>query len=147
MAKKKDDKLFIRLHDGMPDHPKIEGLSDKAFRLLVETWCWCSRHTTDGHVVATSWAKRGTPAARKELTVAGLFEDDLAGGVIAHDWDDWQRTADEIKEAQQQKKDAGAFGAHIKWHVKRSVVEPECEFCQRNSATNGTRIAGATDER
>lgn len=125
----RDDRLWIRLHDGMPDHPKIEGLSDKAFRLLISTWCWCSRNRTDGHVVVASWTKRGTPAARRELIAAGLVEDDLAGGVIVHDWDDWQRTAEQIEEFKQRKRDAGAHGAHERWHVKRGLRDPSCEYC------------------
>lgn len=127
---KKDDRIYIRMHVGMPEHPKIEGLSDKAFRLLVEAWCWCGRNPqTNGRITAASWAKRGTPKARAELIAAGLYDDDLAGGVIAHDWDDWQRTWDEIQQFKDDKKDAGAFGAHKRWHVKRKILDPACEFC------------------
>lgn len=133
MPAKKDDRLFMRVHIGMPEHPKIEGLSDRAFRLLVETWCWCARNPqTNGQVPRSSWAKRGTPNARRELIDADLFDDDLSGGAIAHDWDDWQRTWEEIQEAKAEKKDAGAFGAHKRWHVKKSVREPSCEFCFPN---------------
>jgi hypothetical protein len=30
----RDDRTYITVHDGMPDHPKVEGLSDAAFRYL-----------------------------------------------------------------------------------------------------------------
>jgi hypothetical protein len=127
---KKDDRLFIRLHIGMPEHPKIEGLSDKAFRLLIETWCWAGRNPqTNGHIAKASWTKRGTPKARLELIAAGLFDDDLDRGAIVHDWDDWQRTWAVIQEAKAEKRDAGAFGAHKRWHLNKGIREAECEFC------------------
>ena len=130
MPAKKDPRLFIRLHIGMPEHPKIEGLSDKAFRVLVETWCWGGRNPqTDGRIGRTSWTKRGTPKARRELIDAGLFDDDGDGGAIVHDWDEWQRTWEEIQEAKTEKADAGAFGAHKRWHLQRKINEPECEYC------------------
>lgn len=135
---KKDDRLFIRMHIGMPEHPKIEGLSDKAFRLLVETWCWCGRNPkTNGHIAKPSWAKRGTPRARRELIDSGLFDDDLTGGAIAHDWDDWQRTWEEIQEAKAEKRDSGAFGAHTRWHVNKGIRESACEYCNPKATAIG----------
>ena len=43
-----DRRTYITVHDGMPEHPKVDALSDKAFRALVGLWCWCSRNLTDG---------------------------------------------------------------------------------------------------
>jgi hypothetical protein len=138
MPAKKDDRLYIRMHIGMPEHPKIEGLSDKAFRVLVETWCWCGRNPqTDGHIVNASWIKRGPKRALTELITAGLFDDDLDGGAIVHDWDDWQRTWDEIREFKETKSGSGAFGAHKRWHVQRGVRDPGCEFCGRMAPAIG----------
>jgi hypothetical protein len=143
MARKKTDQLFIRVHENMPEHPKIEPLSDRAFRLIVETWCWCARNRTDGHVPVASWLKRGTAKARAELVAAGLVDDDLTGGVIVHDYDDWQRTAAEINAASEVKSAAGSEGAHIKWHVRRGEHQPSCTYCQ----TDSKAIAGAINER
>ena len=132
---KKDDRLFIRMHIGMPEHPKVEGLSDKAFRALVEAWCWCGRNPqVNGSIPKSSWTKRGTPAARRELLAAGLFTDDGADGVQVHDWESWQRTWDEIRESKQEKADAGAFGAHKRWHVDRKQRAEGCEFCYPKAA-------------
>jgi HNH endonuclease len=33
----RDDRTYITVHDGMPEHPKVEGLSDAAFRLLIKS--------------------------------------------------------------------------------------------------------------
>ena len=45
-----DYRLFIKIHNGFPEHPKTGGLSDRAFRNLIELWCYCSRNLTDGIV-------------------------------------------------------------------------------------------------
>jgi hypothetical protein len=108
-----DDRTYIRLHDGMPDHPKIEGLSDRAFRLLIDTWCWCSRHLTDGKVPAKVWTKRGTPASRRELTEAGLAEQ-VGDTILMHDYLEHQRSADEVAEMRAKRAEAGRKGGKAK---------------------------------
>ena len=126
---KKIDQPFIRVHENMPEHPKVDPLSDKAFRLLVETWCWTKRTKTNGHVLASVWRKRGTPKARQELLDAGLVEDDLTGGVIVHDFDDWQMTTVEIEEVRQAQTEHATLAAHERWHVKRGIRSTECPLC------------------
>jgi len=101
---------WIKVHERMPEHPKIEGLSDRAFRVLVETWCWSRRNHTDGHVKAAVWAKRGTPAARRELVAAGLA-DPTADGIVMHDWLDWQKSAEALAALSATRAAAGAKGA------------------------------------
>lgn len=129
---KKVTRYYIRVHENMPEHPKVEGLSDKAFRLLMETWCWSKRTRSDGHIKAASWVKRGTVKARAELIAAGLFDDDLTGGAIIHDWDDWQQTNEEIEIISEVKSAAGSRGGHIKWHVNRGQSDPHCAHCQND---------------
>lgn len=126
---KKIDRPFIRVHENMPEHPKIEPLSDKAFRLLVETWCWAKRTGTNGHVRDDVWKRRGNAKARAELMQAGLVDDDLFGGVIVHDFDDWQMTTDDIAEQSEQ----AARAAHERWHVKEHKPNPDCAHCKAHS--------------
>lgn len=109
MTRTRDTRTYITVHDGMPDHPKIYGLSDAAFRTLVEAWCWCSRNQTDGHINAAAWKKCGTPAARKGLIAEGLAEV-TPDGVYMHDYTEHQRTADEIAEHRAKKAEAGRKG-------------------------------------
>lgn len=122
-----DKRTYIRVHDAMPEHPKVEALSDKAFRLLMETWCWCSRHQTDGRIAAAVWAKRGTKKVRDELTTAGLVEIH-EGYVLMHDYLEHQRSAEQIAEAIEKKRVGGLLGTHRRWH-RNGVVDPTCEFC------------------
>ncbi|QWF81151.1 hypothetical protein [Amycolatopsis sp. CA-230715] len=128
MSAPTDDRTYIRVHDGIEDHPKIVALSDKAFRLLITTWAWCSKHRTDGRVPAAVWRKRGTAKARAELVTAGLVD----GGADApemHDYLQHQRSAAEIALRVEAKRAGGRIGNHIRWHVARGVVDRQCEHC------------------
>lgn len=123
-----DERTFIRVHDGMPDHPKVEGLSDKAFRALLTEWCWCSRQLTDGKIPAGRWRKQ--PAkVRRELVSSGLVEELAGGDVQMHDYLEWQRSAAEVAELKAAKSRGGSWGNHVRWHEDRHVRDPGCEHC------------------
>lgn len=123
-----DERTYIRVHDGIEDHPKTAALSDKAFRLLVTTWGWCSRHRTDGRVPVAVWKKRGTKGARDELERAGLVEPG-EGHMVMHDYLEHQRSAELIAEKVEAKKRGARLGNHRRWHEERGIYDPACEFC------------------
>lgn len=125
----KDSRTYIRVHDGMPDHPKIEPLSDAAFRLLVSTWCWNSRYLTDGHVPAATRAKRGKAKVWDELIAAGLADVNEDGSLTMHHYTEHQRTAEEVQAIRDARAESGALGNHKRWHVARGVTDPECDHC------------------
>lgn len=67
---------YARLDDGFTDHPKIDRLSDGAFRLHVAGIVYSSRLLTDGFVPAASVQRlmpRFKPAYLKELAKAGIW--------------------------------------------------------------------------
>ena len=106
----RDPRTYITLHDGMPEHHKIEALSDKAFRALIDLWCWCSRSTSDGDVPEAVWLKRTkTPKVRAEL-LANLAEARPDGGVHMHDYLEHQRSRDEIAALREKRSRAGSLG-------------------------------------
>lgn len=148
-----DTRTYIRLHDGMPDHPKVDGLSDKAFRLLVESWCWCSRHLTDGHMPAATWRKRATAKARRELVDAGLVIVLDDGSVRFHDYLAHQRSAAEVAELKAARTQGGGYGAHKRWHLARGIVHPGCVHCRSNShgstyrSSHGSTYGSTHDEK
>ena len=110
----RDKRPFIMVTDTMPEHPKIEALSDAAFRLLVTTWCYCSRQLNDGRITRAAWNRRGTPKARRELEAERLVEDAGDGWVQVHDWSEHQRTAAEVQELSEKRAAAGAAGGKAK---------------------------------
>jgi hypothetical protein len=124
-----DARTYIKVHDGIMDHPKIEVLSDRAFRLLIGNWCWCARHLTDGKIPRSAWLKRGTPKARAELIAAKLAED-CGEFVVMHDYTEHQRSAAEVEAQRETKRRAGAIGNHQRWHTGPDATpDSACEYC------------------
>lgn len=76
---------WVRIDDTFDDNPKVEDLSDAAFRLYVTVLCWCSRHTTDGHVTLTVARRRGTTKTIRELLDANLWRE-APGGYDVNDF-------------------------------------------------------------
>lgn len=65
--------MWTRLDDNFPDHPKVVGLSDRAFRVHVTGLCYASRHLTDGFVpraAAKSWGRAVAELVEARLWVA-----------------------------------------------------------------------------
>lgn len=100
---------WVRIDDAMPEHPKIVGLSDTAFRMHISALCHCSRYLTDG--VFTERAFRAMTAnvprssrarARKELILARVWvqtrDDDGTLGYEIHDYAEYQPTRAEVLE-------------------------------------------------
>lgn len=144
-----DDRTYIRVHDGLDEHAKVAGLSDAAFRLLIESWCFCSRNLTDGRVAHALWKRRGTAKARRELIDAGLV-DEHDGHVEMHDYLEHQRSAEEVKLLKQTRGDSGSFGNHVKWHVIRRKAKSDCEFCRKygiDPIANGSQVRSQTDRK
>jgi hypothetical protein len=143
-----DDRTYIRVHDGMDEHPKVEPLSDAAFRLLMTGWFYCSRNRTDGQIRNVVWQKRGTAKARRELVEAGLVVPH-DGYVLMHDYLEHQRSAEEIRLLQDTRHDTGSYGNHVRWHVVRRRPKADCEHCQKDPdpIANGIANASQTDRK
>lgn len=137
-----DDRTYIRVHDGLDEHPKIEPLSDAAFRLLLRAWFYCSRNRTDGRISDAVWKRRGTAKARNELMAAGLVEQH-DGHVEMHDYLEHQRSAEEIRLLQETRGDTGSFGNHVRWHVVKRKPKKGCEHCDADRKAVANGIANA----
>lgn len=120
---------YIAVANTMPRHPKIECLSDKAFRLVVESWCYCSEQMTDGRIDGKKWARMGTPKARQEVVEAGLVDPLPGGDVAMHDYLTWQWSRAEILDRKASKKRGAEETNHKRWHSDREVIDPACALC------------------
>lgn len=100
---------WIRVDVLLPEHPKVEGLSDKAFRALIELWCYCGRQRTDGIVTERQW-KAVPVKARNELAAAGLADPMELGGAVMHGYTEHQRTREQIDELSLKRAEAGRKG-------------------------------------
>jgi hypothetical protein len=75
---------WIKLDDKCPDHPKVGGLSDRAFRAWVTAMCYSSAYLTDG-VLPAVLLQRVPAKVRAELLAAGLWVA-TDGEIVIHDY-------------------------------------------------------------
>lgn len=86
---------WIKLDDRAPRHPKVAGLSDRAFRLWIQGMCYASEFLTDG-ALPQAFLRTTPAAARRELLTAGLWFETPTGAVI-HDYLAHQTSRDDIE--------------------------------------------------
>ncbi len=94
---------WFHLDDNFPDHRKVAGLSDAAFRLHVAGLAYCSRGLTDGIIPADDvprLVRRYKPSARTELVDGGLWVESL-GHYLIHDYLDWNDSRERVMEKRQ----------------------------------------------
>lgn len=84
---------YLNLDDNFADHPKVDALSDGAFRLHVAGLCYCAKNTTDGVVDRRRVARLTSTYKRtqlSELMEVGLWMPH-ADGYAIHDYLDWNK--------------------------------------------------------
>ena len=107
------NRLFIKVHNGFPEHPKTAELSDKAFRHLIELWCFCSRNLNDGKLTETQLSKHLSKKTRQELVATG-FIDETPDGPRMHDYLDHQQSAQQVADLHERRAQAGSKGGRAK---------------------------------
>lgn len=63
---------WIKLDDKCPRHPKVAGLSDRAFRWWVQALCYASEFLTDG-LLPASFLRTVPARVKDELLTSGLW--------------------------------------------------------------------------
>lgn len=92
---------WVRLDDGMPDHPKMAGLTNAALGAFVRGLCYCARYLTDGVLPAGAAQRMMTNAEARALVAAGVLVD-REGAFVIHDYLDYQPSkADVLAEREQ----------------------------------------------
>ena len=89
---------MLMLDDNVNEHPKIEALSDRAFRGWHRALGWSARLQTDGRIPAhmpKTWQLR--PTHVEELVAIGLWDRNGDGGLVIHDYHDWQPPSDPVE--------------------------------------------------
>lgn len=85
---------YLNLDDHFAIHPKVDNLSDGAFRLHVSGLCYCAMNLTDG-VVERRRVSRLVPdynrSHLRELTAAEMWLT-RADGYEIHDYLDWNKS-------------------------------------------------------
>jgi hypothetical protein len=95
---------WVKIDDSFPNHPKIVGLSDKAFRIHISGLCYCGTYLTDGFVPMTIAARFANEDMQYivELTQAGLWrEAPQDNGFHIHDYLAHQTSKTQVEEKRQ----------------------------------------------
>jgi hypothetical protein len=110
---------WLRLDDQFHRHRKVAPLSDRAWRLHVTALLECCANLTDGRIdvrLPPTWpsAPRGKKLidAVLELETAGLWER-IEEGWIAHDFLDWNPSAEQAIAKRRARQDAGSKGGKL----------------------------------
>jgi len=107
---------WLKLDDGFPQHPKVMGLSDRAFRAHVTALCYAARYLTDG------WVPPGVVAPKdaRELVAAGLWHDTDNGWAI-NDFLAYNRDRASVQAERSAKQAAGRAGGLASGRSRREA--------------------------
>ena len=129
-----DGRPTIRITNTILEHPKVVGLTDRAFRSYIAALCYCSRQETDGRIPTSAARVIGPPKVVAELISAGLLA--LNGdGYSIHDYLRHQRSAGEIAAFRSARSADGKLGAHLRWHVAQRRRSKDCDYCLKEAET------------
>ncbi len=138
---------WIESHQQLGRHPKLKRLARNlnislpaAVGHLHYLWWWALDYAVDGNLsaydvydIADAALWDGEPEDFVQALLecgpgsqAGFLEE-TSGGLVLHDWYDYVGA---LLESRADSSEAGARGAHQRWHVKRGRFDPDCPFCQ-----------------
>ncbi len=137
--------IYLQLSVRFPDDAKVRALARygrnarPARDLYVQMCLYCKDNLSDGFVPVEQigiMAYPDSPAMGKK-DAAFLVEVGLIiptdGGWLVPGFLKRNRSRDSVKKRSEEKKRAAAKANHVRWHVERGEVKPECEWCQLGS--------------
>ena len=101
-----------------------------AWQLHLAAVFACKRAMTDGTITRRQLARVAPESltdiagAIDKLLGVGLFED-TGEVIIIRSWHRWNDSTEEIEGMSKK----GLEGNHVRWHVRRNLVDPQCQFC------------------
>jgi hypothetical protein len=91
------------------------GLSDAALAAWLKGVCYCGQWLTDGHIPAGAIKALARPKARSELEAAGLWIANGDGGIVVHDYLQWNPSREQFEAMKSKRSEAGKKGAKATW--------------------------------
>ena len=100
---------WVKIDDNFPDHPRVIGLSDAAFRTHLTAMCYSARYLTDGSIPSSALRSIGPRKCAQELEAAGLWQRTDHGWSI-RDYLDYNPSRASIEADRERKRQAGRLG-------------------------------------
>lgn len=135
MSQSGDYRLFIKVHNGFPEHRKTVGLSDRAFRNLVELWCYCSRNLTDGRVPKPYGNKILSRKSREEL-LSALYMIERDSEYEMLDYLEHQMSAADVADLREKRARAGSKGGKSKASGVASAIASAVANAKQTASKN-----------
>lgn len=135
----KDKRTYVKVHDGLPDHPKIIEAGGEAGWLYICGLSYASRQLTDG-VIPKRLVPRLTDGSKPEASASALLRVGLwhegehdcpncppAGpdAYVIHDYLDHQRSASEVADIRSKRAAAGQRGGKRSGESRRAASAAE----------------------
>ena len=132
-----NNKLFAKLGHGFADDPKIIGLSDKAFRVYVESLLYACSNMTDGFLDERVLRRYGWLEAAEELSSNDTQPSWLKaeGGYQIHAFCDWQMTTERHEKAVANGRAGGIAKAKNRQQASK-VVAGASEVLEQTASEN-----------
>jgi hypothetical protein len=113
---------WVRIDDGFPNHPKIIGLSDGAFRLYITALCYSNAYLTDGIVPQKTIKKLSNSRHISALIEANLWEK-CGDDIIILGYEEYQFTKERVES--ERKKAADRMSKSRLLQRTKGVTSPE----------------------
>lgn len=134
---------WVRLDDNFPNHPKVIGLSDKAFRLYISGLCYASHYLTDGLIIEPVLKRLEGYEALEELVGIGLWLETTKGFLIAS-YSEYQSSKSEVEKAKEANRERVA-----RWKAKQDangitnalLKEPHTHIHTHNKISSEVEVA------
>lgn len=135
----KDKRTYVKVHDGLPDHPKIIDAGGEAGWLYICGLAYASRQLTDG-VISKRLVPRLTDGSNLEASASALVRVGLwhegvhdcakcpqtgADTYVIHDYTEHQRSASEVADLREKRSAAGQKGGKRSGESRRSASAGE----------------------
>ena len=117
---------WIKIDDAFADHPKVIGLSDKAFRTHIEGLCYSGRYLTDGFIpmIVAARMVQEDMAIIAELSTAGLWiAKSVINGFQIHDYLAHQTSKEQVEEKRKSLRERQK--RYRERHSNELLTEPE----------------------
>lgn len=121
---------WFKVDDTFAFHAKAVLAGNAAIGLWTRAGAWSSQQLTDGHVPTAIARTLGTKREADSLVAAELWREE-PGGYRFWQWTERNPSQADVKAQREAEGQAGTFGNHKRWHMKRGIRNPECEWCRR----------------
>ena len=128
--------MWFKVDDGLPFHRKIRAVlkghtKKRRDAATMGVWvlagAWAGKHKTDGWVPEEEldrWDDDWESIAER-LVASNLWHPAERDGEPGYQFHEWFEHQPESRRAS----DDGSYGNHVRWHVSRGIVAPDCDLC------------------